>query len=454
MNTFLVPIKVLHEMGIRTKDTYCAALEGVDLSMVKILKDLGYDHKEQVVVKLNGLSGVERVVCEEAKLAVFKDNVNIGIAEFVTYANRVVYNFLNFWKIGNVHSMYMDDDARLQVEISCLIHGRLVSDTPNADKKIFEEQLNRLSEHGFVFEKVKNMGHYQMLDTDANRALLNEMLEARGRNIFITSSRGYIRRINLTISPHQLPLWRVDETKKQEKNTSNDMTDDEYNLIGKLIKEIPHSLHMASYDSSMGKSCCGVAESYFSQLCDIVGFEGKISKTLHARYKEERAANLRSREIEKEIGSSFPAEMCYHVISKLKVNATRFCVENLHSTIRNLKISEIGVGHFEVHWVYDPDDFVSYMDIETIDSKFNIPDFVNDDYGVFDIYKDPYNMVYLHDTENNRNCIVKFLQNIPGLFVESINMEYRNDFGGIAVVKSINVRMNNVIGLLNYYGEE
>lgn len=454
MYTFLVPIKVLHEMGIRTKDTYAAAMKGIDLSMVEILKNLGYDHKSQTVVKLNGQTGPERVLCEEAKLDEFNRNSSIGLPEFVTYANHVLYEFLQYWKIGHVHSMHMDDDAKLQVEIAGLIHGRLLSDHPDSDKKAFELQLLRLAEYGFKFEKVKGMGHYQLLDTDANRKLLLDLFEDRGHNVFITSTRGYIRRVNLTIYPRKLEKWKVTSIEAPEPNTSNDMTTDEYNLVGKLIREIQHSLKMSTYDSGMFKTCCSVAESYFAQLCETVGFDGEISKTLRERYKEERAANLRSREIGNEIGSNFPVETCSEVMEKIKHNATKYCVENLHSVVRNLRISEIGVGYFEVDWIFDPEDFSCWMDIEYLDSNFDVPDLLHGYDDVFNLYRDAYGHVYLLDTENNRNCIVKFLRAIPGLFVESINIEYREDFGGIAVVKSINVKMNNVIGLLNHYDKK
>ena len=451
MHTFLVPIKVLHEMGIRTKDTYAAAMEGIDLSMVEILKNLGYDHKAQTVIKLNGQAGPERVLCEEAKLDEFNRNPSIGIPEFVMYANRVLYDFLQYWKIGHVHSLYMDDDAKLQVEIAGLIHSKLVSDNKESDKKIFELQLLRLAEYGFKFEKVKGMGHYQLLDTDVNRKLLLDLFDGRGSNIFITSNRGYIRRVNLTIYPSKLEKWKVDVIEKPEANPNNEMTNDEYNLVGKLIRDIQHSLSMSKYDSSMTKTCCSVAESYFYQLCETVGFDGEISKTLRERYREERAANIRSREIDNEIGSNFPVETCADVMGKIKHNATKYCVENLHSVVRNLRISEIGVGYFDIDWVFDPEDFWCYMDADYLDSEFNVPDLLHGYDDVFDLYRDVHGHVYLLDTENNRNYIVNFLRTVPGFFVESINMEYREDFGGIAVVKGIKVKMNNVIGLLNYY---
>ena len=65
----------------------------------------------------------------------------------------------------------------------------------------------------------------------------------------------------------------------------------------------------------MLQTCGAVAEGCFSDIEEIVGYEGEILKRVRERHAQEKAANMSIGEIEKEIGSKFPAE-----IASLKLN--------------------------------------------------------------------------------------------------------------------------------------
>jgi hypothetical protein len=463
MSNFLTPIQILLDMGIKTKSTYQAALEGLDQSMVKILKDIGYDH-------LNTNSTIElyrhptdfRLEAAKNRLAAFSSNKEVGLIDFVKHARNIMYNFLEVINLGHIKEMSLDNSGRFNVKIGCMLHQSGIENNAS-EKRRFEDQLRRISDLGLKFEKVSGLNSYRFLDNDTNRSIVRQILSDRGASLIkINAYREEIDEISFTLDPKNLHKFTenpVDYTLPK----TNELNDDEMLQMKKLIGETLFSLAFIHGNPDMLQTCARVAESSFSQIEEIVGYEGSILKRIRERYAKERSANMSIREIEKEIGSKFPVEIVRDVMEKVSATLAYFCVANLHSVARNISIDQWGILRMDVKWCSNGDDmrYVYYFG-----DKYNEPEIPSDDLvrEVFDIV-DSRNMgIRLIDNEVNKSTIEKFLKSACDFDVDSIAV-VRDDcyvqssvvgnnekhLDSVFVIDQVSVSTDNVVGILRQH---
>ena len=458
------PVKVLLDMNVRAKSTYRAAMEGLDLSMNGILSGLGYDPNEDVnSAQLYRQPTNVRLDDAQKRLAAFEANKEVGLCDFVKQARNIMYDFLQAIKLGHIHSIHMDNSGLFHIEISCMLHeSGLESNTSTKAK--FADQLKRLSDMGLEVESAKGFGHYKFNDTDNNRAVIRDILASRGASLIkICSRRDDIDLVSFALNPTDLAKFteaQVDYTLP----VTDELNDDEMIKLKKLMSEIPSSLSFIKESPDMLQTCGYVAESSFAEICDIVGFDGIVSKRVRERHAKERAANMNIHEIEKEIGNKFPAEIARGIMEKISATVAYFCVENLHGTARNLMIDEWGTIRTDIKINQRSSDlrYTYYFD-DTKYNEPNIPDWELIE-SVFEVVKNRNDGIRLMDTENNRKTIMKFVKDIMGFEVDSISIvrddcyvtktrygEAVTNLENIFVIDQISVSVDHIDGILRQH---
>lgn len=452
MSNFLTPLSILLDMNVLTKSTYRAALEGLDLSMVEILDKLGYEY--QPPRALFNQPTDARLAQAKNKLIRFHEDKRVGMGEYVQKVHRTLGDFFDVVYFGRVMDLTATSGGHFDVNMSCLLSSGFSDDKASAKKK-FEEQLQRLNDMGIAVEKYPKMSHWQMLDNDANKAVILETLQSKGASlIYITGRNGYISEIKFCLKPQDVANFETQPT-FQKIAVTDELNEDEIIKIRKNISEIISSLAFIKSDPKMLNTCSFIAESCFSEICECVGFEGKISTRCKERHAAERAANLGIREIEAQIGNEFPVDEFAKTITQLHVDICYYLAYNLHSVIRNFSIDQWGSGKFTMKWVTNEDEFMYYLDAEEFDNGC-FPDFkeyeelfkISDWEGVGKV---------LLDAGNNMEMVKDFIQTVPGMRVVSYKVKtvgskpYMND---LFVIDEVEVVIDDMTAMIQWYDKK
>ena len=97
MQNLLQPIKTLLDMGVATKSTYRAALEGLDLSMAEVLSSIGYDNTKDFRPSLFLHTTDERLDMANTKTEMADIIPESALSEYVLYASDILYKFLEYY---------------------------------------------------------------------------------------------------------------------------------------------------------------------------------------------------------------------------------------------------------------------------------------------------------------------------------------------------------------------
>lgn len=462
MSNLLTPIKVLLDMDVRTKCTYRAALEGLDQSVVQLLNGINYNpNGTDNTIQLHRQPTDFRLEVAKSRLEAFAANKEIGICDFVKHARNVMHDFLDVVKLGHIHDLLMDNSGMFRIEISCMLHeSGLESNTSTKAK--FNDQLKHLADIGLVAEKAKSLSVYRFKDTDHNRAAIRKILGDRGAQLIrIEARKDEIDSVSFILDPINLYKFTenpVDYTLPK----TDELNEDEIIKMKKLVNEIPSSLAFIKESPDMLQTCGFVAESSFAEIEEICGYEGVIFKRVRERHAKERASNMSIHEIEKEIGSQFPAEIARNVMGKIAATMAYFCIENLHATTRDLVIDEWGNIRMNIKINQRSEDlrYCYYFD----DTKYNeptVPEFELID-DVFDVVKNRNGGIRLKDNENNRDLIAKFVKSTMGFEIDSISVVRDNCYvtrtrygqeettlENVFVIDQVSISTDNIEGVLH-----
>ena len=428
MSVILTPIKVLLNMDVRTKSTYRAALEGIDQAFVETLEKIGYNpNSSDSTISLHRQPTDFRLEAAKKRLETFATNNEVGLFDFVKHARTTMHDFLDVIKLGFLNDLTMDDFGCLQIRITCMLHASGCEyDTSNTKK--FEQQLKHLSDFGLTdLKKVGGTRSYRFNDTDNNRNIIRTILEERGARMIKMEAMGpWIDYLSFELDPkhiHKFSENPVDYTLP----VTDELNDDEMIKLKKLVAEITSSLAFIKESPDMLQTCGFVAESSFSEVEEIVGFDGIISKRVKERHAKERAANMNIHEIEKEIGSNFPVEIARDVMKKIDATMDYFCVKNLHGIARNLQITQWGSAKMDIR-IEQRDDELLYARCwfdGTQEPELTDMELMRE---VFDVVENRNKGIRLIDNEKNRKLIEEFLRDSAGCEIDSISVVRDNCF--------------------------
>jgi hypothetical protein len=340
-----------------------------------------------------------------------------------------------------------------------LLHPSGIDNTI-AERNRFEDQLSSLRNIGLEVVKAKGLNSYRFVDTDNNRKIISGILSDRkAKMIRFHSCIGNIDNVEFTLEPADLNLFTTMPS-DYSMPVSDELNDDEFLKMKKLVGEIPFSLAGATANPDMLQECCFVAEISFSDLCETVGYQGDIYNRVKSRYAKEKAANMDIHEIEKEIGLQFPVEIARDTMEKIAATLAYFCVENLHATTNSLSIDEWGYLRLNIRICKRSDDlmYAYYFD----DEKYNtptIPDALMNE--VFDVANNRNGGMRIIDNEANRNLIAEFVRSVCKFDVDGMSI-VRDDcyitstkFGedttqlkSVFVIDEVSVVVDHIDGIL------
>ena len=414
----MVPIKVLLDMDVRCKSTYRAALEGIDLGMVELLKNAGYVPHVDDAISLYRLPTDIRLTEAQKRLDAFDKNKEVGLCDFVKYAHQIFYDFLQVVKLGHLHDMEMSGDGLFNVAISCMLHESGLESTPSTKAK-FREQLDYLTSLGLVYSKQKGLSSYHFINNDNNCGIIKRLLSERGaKGIEFKTHNNMIDRVSFKLEPISLRCF-VESKIDYSLPVTDELNDDEMTRLKKLVREIPSTLSFIKQSPDMLQTCACLAESYCSEIEEIVGYDGEVLRQVKSRHEKERTANIGIRDIEYTIGSNFPAEIAREIMEKLRVTMSYFCIENLQAMCMNFTMDRFGSIRMDVKFKPNTDDlrYIYYFD----EDKYNepsIPDATTVK-SVFDVRTGRNGGMYFVDTEKNKELIARFLRIVCGFEIES-----------------------------------
>lgn len=452
MNNFLQPVKILLDMKVETKSTYRAALEGLDLYMVQHLDSIGYDANKVQNIQLYKLPTNTRLAAAQARREEFEKNPGVGICDFMQYANKVFYDFLEVYHVGHVYEMYMDDNSWLNVTIACLIHKRLTDGVASGAKK-FKAQIDKLTEIGMYVKQENGMSHYCIPDTETNRKQIHSLFVERDAKLFsIESSNGNISQIEFKLKPQN--LCKFVETPKNFSEPITDMMNaDEFAKMNKAIAEIYSSLAFSLESEEMLQTCCNVAENCFYDICEIAGYHGNIYSRVKSRHEDERKKNQTIYKLNDDMGSNFPVDVVEATMNKIVCNINRFCVENMQSVAHNIKIDQWGNLKADIKYIPRIEDMRYHLEYcRIIDENFHVdmPE-IDSMQAVYDTIDDCAGSLYLKGTEKNFELITKFLNMIEGVHVDTIVTACNKCNAYPFIIEGTKISISNVVGILNWY---
>ena len=454
MNNFLQPIKCLLDMGVKTKSTYCAALEGMDQAMVSILDSVGYEYCERDMIPLERERTDVRLSRTHAKLAAFNSNKSIGLGDFVQYASDLMDSFLKQYYFGYCSEFSLNEFGCFSITISSLLHTRF-SDNKASNKLLFEKQLATLAALGLIVKEDNRCPHYQFLDNDENRRIISEILIERGaRMLSFKSINDKIREFSFVISAEEIVNFACDDVFDNLPTNENELNADEFAQLKDLTSQIPMSLSQIHYYhqtmednayNNMVNTCGFVAESCFSQICEIVGYHGVIFQRIKNRFVKERSANMQIHELQKDIGAQFPVDMAKKTVSSLHKALNRFCSEKLHCVVRDFRIEKY-IGRATIKWITN--DYDCGLDFYDDNGELTIPDLNHTPFKTVSDFRN--DCSYLVDNAENEDYFLSVLSDLPGVYVESFIGSVHD---GQFTLKEFSVVVNDIAQLIMYFNQ-
>jgi len=441
MTSFLNNIQTLLDMNHTKKYTYKACLDGNEMFLHQALADLGYDPEKQLRTELFKFSTDARLRSAQITHKKFKEDNVYGIGAFVKHSGDVLHDFLKKYPLGHLSNMGVEWNGFFQVEIVCDITPPLLQST-TVDHLTFEYGKEELKTMGFEFGENKRQQCF-LLNTAENQQLLRTFFSKRdAKNIEINILENKIKTVSFYLNPTDVDNFEV-ELAKRELPITDELNADECRKLRKNIAEIYSSLSFAEIDKSMVQTCGYLAESYFAEICEIVGYEGTIAKRVRQRYETERGKNMSIHEINKEMGKLFDSKGFGNAFEQIQNNLRYWAANELHSSACGIKIERYGDLSVEIKWAPSEDDLLWFVDS---DDENAFP-FHEDKFSLLDSAADP-RYKYLKDCKENKEAVMDMVRKIDQGDVASFVTTYRNECGDY-VIDHVNLYFSNAAALLD-----
>ena len=321
----------------------------------------------------------------EQKLADVKANPAIGIAELLQQVERNLRDWISDNQYGYLMDFKITETGIVHVNVSGMLSEH-ASYGAKTKAELFSEALTTLQTKGFTVFKEKNMAHYWFEDTDNNRRLLEEVLNqinAKFIHFHTSAKRNNEPRI---IRDYQFCVDIYDlvniEEKKVEARTT--LSADDFKSLLHDLNEFCFALSTIRQMPELTQTCLSVMEGIFANLCKMLKIENDTTKEYYARFAEERAKNMRIREIEHEIASIASFKDFGKIIAG-KLDSIEDILEQ-HNFFKNdfsldcygratLTVTQSRLGYdnfkgFETFAAYGRADELEILDTETNKQKF------------------------------------------------------------------------------------
>lgn len=326
------------------KKDFFPLLQELDDFFVKEFRDIK-EPADRVFFRYNE---DERLQDIERKIVLLEKNPECCLLEGVKFCEDKMRRFLKKYHIGFVKDFYAKENGTFFVNLACLITSTDSFHEETATKELKEQfQLDLLRSKGIKVERNEKLNHNEIIATtesmDALDKLLTEELNAQILKIQLREFGGVrsVDKIEMYVKPEIFfdkdwsPYEIILESKEDTLNP---------NEVGHLYHELKEMFSSYQNISFMEETCVSLVKSHFTDICRVVGFEGKIFHEKEDKSKPIREKNQLIREKEVKLGSmmksSFKesAERVSKRINKEIYELLNFNVLNIELTPHQLLI--------------------------------------------------------------------------------------------------------------------
>ena len=335
--------------GERNKSSYEECLRSQESAIEKFLSDAGYVYDENPLVPLFKDSEDDRLKQAEEKQAKASTTPGIVTSEYVQSLRNIMLDFLKTYIFGWNNDFSMGENGLLQVEIICSVHNMAESDSPASDKINLENHLEFMRNEGFKLEK-NRFGDWTYPASQTNLDLIQNILKDRGAKLLkVELKYDTIYKVSFMLKPENIGNFLVD-SEKVLLEVSDEINDDEYIRLQRLCGHLNSSISYAKSMKSMLATAGSLVESYFSEICEILNYNGTIRKRVFDRHSEARDKNQRIREISQNIANIAP-ETAKEAIKDAKDRFDGFLNKNIGLGITDFYIDQYGIVNVKISHV-------------------------------------------------------------------------------------------------------
>lgn len=424
----------LFNSGEIKKANYISALQEGEKAIRNILDSRGYDYNKTERINLFRVSDDVRLSEAKAKMEKMKENPAVSISEYVQSLNRIFDNFLEMYNFGWCRELQVNESGTVHIQLCCHLHAKSFDSNPASSKINFKMQIDRLKSVGFEMGK-DQFGDTCFIDNGHNMDLMKKFWSERGaRGIQMSTRGGAIHELEFYVSNADMEKFDIDSEKVQL-FVSDELNDDETMKIKKLISEIESTISFN--EPTMIHTCGSIVESYFSEISEIIGYDGEIRKAVTDRHVSTRKINQEIRDIEESIGEMFPAKMAKDVVKEIYTKLYRMTVNKIGFSCHDFHIDKYGYVNVKLSFCAGHHFFIGQVmsDEDTKNTFTTIGDCRDND-----------NLFIVDDSDNKKKILQILRGYIPSLDIRDINVNERN---GEFVIRSMNVFIRNAVDLIN-----
>lgn len=335
--------------GERNKSSYEECLRAQESAIEKFLSDAGYVYKENTSVPLFKDSEDDRLKQVEDKQAKVSTTPGIVASEYVQSLRNIMLDFLKTYIFGWNSDFSMGENGFLRVEIICSVHNMAESDSPASDKINLENHLEFMRNMGFKLEKNK-FGDWIYPASQTNLDLIQDVFKGREAKLLkIELKYDTIYKVSFMLKPEDIGNFLVD-SEKILLEVSDEINDDEYIRLQRLCGHLNSSIAYVDSTKSMLATAGSLIESYFSEICEILNYDGTIRKRVFDRHSGVREKNQKIREISKNIANISP-KVAKEAIKDAKDRFDEFLNKNIGLGITDFYIDQYGIVNVKISHV-------------------------------------------------------------------------------------------------------
>ena len=337
--------------GCLEKAFYIDILKECDNVVFSFLQKENYENVSRI--DLFRLSTDERLDIAKRKMEMCKSNPNVALQEVIKNKMQCLENFIEKYRIGFIQKVQLSETGFMKVDIPCLISSRGYTTYPHSAKKLFEIQLQFLKNQGFDIAK-NNMGYY-FKNNENNINRFTQLLSERNcKHIEFRTLDNRIHSISFLLNIEDVEKMDeiVFETNFKKTNIINE---DEKILLTKYINEINFLKDFSNCVEEQSKlNCYSLIENYFSEICKIFEYSGKVSQKHENRFSDEISKNSEIREIEEKLSSFYKNINIKENICKIKENIDKYVSENIGFYVSDCYFDKYGLVNISLKYITNP----------------------------------------------------------------------------------------------------
>lgn len=432
---------LVNEDSVVEKSSLFNYMTSIDSLLCEALDDISLDYSN--LSYLSNIDEKERLNLLEEKLRNIKTSPQVALCELVSFGQDRLRAFLDKYNIGFIKNITLDDSGMFICDIGCVIssHDAFGDKKASAAKKL-EQQMKFLQSIGFDMGESKiGNGTPVLLGTQQNIDLIIHIIEDLGGIGISCSMRHYKNQITIRDLSFRIKWDKLLEYDGKIKEKSSCITSklnkDERLFLRKELKEL-YSTYNSFQDKDLAKvsyACKNIILHSFANICNTIGIETKISKSVNDYFRDSREINAKiirkTEEVREELSN---VTNIREIVSSVRRNIEKIAYEKLGFVVSNFEIGyslNVSLRFNTLGECYEDD--IEEMSEDKLKETFETTG------GEFDN-----ETLFVLNTENNIEKLSSILKSfIPSVEICNINTEF-NWRTGAYIIQTITVTIQDL----------